>query len=110
MEVSDTNIKLEVVNFDKLDQLYLIIDTLNTEQLDKVIKYCEEQKTVSNLIEIRRKNLAEILRVERIKWKKEMNNIRKQPNKKIIEESESSDFEEEMTEKKKPILKKKIKK
>ena len=96
---------------ERMDSIYNFIDTLDLEELNKMIQYCEEQKVVIDLIEKRRKKLAEILRVERIKFRKEMNSMERQLNKKKVEEeSQSSVCEEEVTEKKKPILKKKIKK
>lgn len=88
--ISDDAIVITFPEMDPLDQLYLAIDTLNMEQVNKIIKYCEEHKLIANLSETRRKNLAEQLRIERIKWKKEMNNVKK--NKK--EESDDENEEE----------------
>ncbi len=96
---------------ERIDSVYNFIDTLDLEELNKIIQYCEEQKIVIDLIDKRKKKLAEILRIERIKFRKEMNNMEKQlVKKKIEEDSESSECEEDVTEKKKPILKKKTKK
>jgi len=89
----------------QLDSIYNFIDMLDLEELNNIIKYCEEQKSVIGLIDKRRKKLAEILRIERIRFRKEMNNVKKQLLIKRQEETESSESEE-TTEKKKPIIKK----
>lgn len=90
-----------------IDSIYNFIDESDLEELNNIIKYCEEQKSVIGLIDKRKKKLAEILRIERIKFRKEMNSMEKQLSLKRQEESESSDSdEEEKTEKKKPNFKK----
>src|SRR5579872_2206963 len=72
---------------DKLDEFCSLIDSMNIEQLEKIIKYCEEQRVVASLIEKRRKSFAEQLRIERIKWKKELNNVKKIKREDSFEES-----------------------
>ena len=79
------------VILDKLDELYLTIDTLSESELNNIIKYAEEQKTIVHFTEKRRQALANQLRIERIKIKKELNNIKlKQKN--DIEDEEDIDM------------------
>jgi hypothetical protein len=76
---------------DKIDELYLTIDTLNIEEIDKVIKYAEEQKIIANLTEKRRKDMVNKLRVERIRYKKELNDIKAKKYKNDTDDSSESD-------------------
>lgn len=57
----------------KLDQLYLTIDTLSEQELDKLTRYIEEQKLLLNISINRRSKLTNELRIERIKMRKELN-------------------------------------
>lgn len=90
---------------DRLDNLYLTIDTLNNEELDKIILYAQDQKTIVKLSDKRKKDLSNQLRIERIKMKKELNNIKKV----IIEEDEDSESENKKVIKK-PIIRNQSKK
>lgn len=76
---------------DKIDELYLTIDTLNIEEIDKVIKYAEEQKIIANLTEKRRKDMINKLRVERIRYKKELNDLKARKHKNDSDDSSESD-------------------
>lgn len=91
----------EIDLLNKLDKLYLTIDTLEYHELDKIIKYTEEQKIISKLAESRKKDLSNQLRIERIKMRRELMEERKK-NKK----EESSDEESEEEKPKKKIIKK----
>lgn len=93
---------------EKIDRIYNFIDELNLEEINEIIKYCEEQKAVIHLIDKRRKKLAEILRIERIKFRKEMNSMDKKLNERR-EKEESFESEEESIEiKVKPMKKKEL--
>lgn len=91
----------EIDLLNKLDNLYLTIDTLDFNDLDKVIKYTEEQKIISNLAERRRKDLSNQLRGERIKMRRE---ILEEKRKSKKEESSEEESEENIPPKK--IIKK----
>jgi hypothetical protein len=92
---------LEIDLLNKLDNLYLTIDTLEYNELEKVIKYAEEQKSISKLAEKRKKDLSNQLRIERIKMRRELIEQKKK-NKK----EESSEEESEEEKPKKKIIKK----
>lgn len=68
--------KYDMASFHEIDNIYMMIDTLSSDELDMIIKYAEEQKQISDLVEKRRKQFSNQLRIERIKYKKELNNIR----------------------------------
>lgn len=80
------------VILDKLDELYLTIDTLSEGELNNIIKYAEEQKVLVNFAEKRRQALANQLRIERIKLKKELNNIKSKQKHDDDQNEEDIDF------------------
>src|SRR5271167_3612328 len=76
-----------------IDKLYNLIDLLNKEDVEKIIKYCEEQKLIIDLSDKRKKNLANNLRIERIKFKKELNEMKNK-----IKQNKEDDFDSESEE------------
>lgn len=76
--------------FSSIDHIHTLIDALSSDELDKIIRYAEEQKQISDLAEKRRKEFANQLRIERIKFKKELNNIR------VIQDDDSFDETDEI--------------
>jgi hypothetical protein len=83
-----------------IDELYSVIDLLNKEDIDKIIKYCEEQLIIVDISDKRKKSLANQLRIERIKFRKELNDI-KNKIKQNKEEEFISDSDEEIKKSKK---------
>lgn len=91
----------------KMDNLYLTIDSLGEKDLDKIIKYIGDQKLILGVIERRKSDITNEMRVERIKMRKELNATKEDYKKtiqkklKIKEEFESESLEEVKTQKKK---------
>ena len=73
----------------KLDNLYLTLDTLTEQELDKVVKYIEDQKLIVNVCERRKSQLTNELRIERIKMRKELNAIKYDFKKNLAEKQKT---------------------
>lgn len=83
------DIKIDnIIPYDKLDELYNVIDMLDKEEIKKIMQYCIDQQNIVHLLEKRRKNLANLLRIERIKFRKELNEMKKQLEESISESEE----------------------
>lgn len=78
----------------KLDNLYLTIDTLNEQELEKIIKYIEDQKLIVNVLDRRKAALTNEMRIERIKMRTELNKMKKQSKPTKVKEEPESDIED----------------
>lgn len=90
-----------------LDTLYLTIDTLDIMELDKITKYIEEQKLIIDIIERRKVAITNELKSERIKLRRELNNLKIEYEKKYPKKSNNKDDESSVEE---PVKKTKSKK
>jgi hypothetical protein len=76
---------LDNLVLNKLDELYLTIDTLTEQELDKIIKYIEDQRLIVNVLERRKSALTNELRIERIKMRKELNSMKSEFKKSLLD-------------------------
>src|SRR5580693_293985 len=76
---------LDNLVLNKLDELYLTIDTLTEQELDKIVKYIEDQRLIVNVLERRKSALTNELRIERIKMRKELNNMKSEFKKSLLD-------------------------
>jgi|SRR5271170_7169384 len=78
------------------DELYNTIDTLDLEALKSIVQYCVDQKSIIHISEKRKKILANQLRIERIKFRKELNDMKKQLDHTRMQLDESSEEKPKM--------------
>lgn len=85
---------LDNLVLNKLDELYLTIDTLTEQELDKIVKYIEDQRLIVNVLERRKSALTNELRIERIKMRKELNSMRNEFKKTLVDSKKKKIKEE----------------
>lgn len=81
----------EVIVPNPHDELYNTIDTLDLEELKSIVEYCLDQKRIIHISDKRKKILSNQLRIERIKFRKELNDMKKQLENTRMQLDESSE-------------------